>query len=376
MSTANPGSGEDARRIARPAPDPFLFRPISLRGVTARNRIMLSPLCEYSAEEGMPNDWHLVHLGARAVGGAGIVCVEATHVSPEGRITPHCLGLWNAAQRDALARIAAFVAKQGAVPAIQLAHAGRKGSVTRPWEGTRPIPPEAGGWQTLAPSALPFLPHHPPPRAMTRADIAEVTGQFARSAALAREAGFAVLELHAAHGYLLHSFLSPLSNRREDEYGGSLQNRARFLLEVVAAVRAEWPAERPLFVRLSCTEWVEGGLTLSDAIEIARLLQATGGVDVIDCSSGGGDARQRIRPFPGYQVPFAEAIRREVGIATAAVGLITTPEMAEEILANGRADLIVMGRKLMADPHWPLKAARALHAEVAWPVQYERASLT
>ena len=353
-----------------------MFRPISFRGVTARNRIMLSPLCEYSSESGMPNDWHLVHLGARAAGGAGIVCTEATHVSAEGRITHHCLGLWNEAQRDGLARIASFIEGQGAVPAMQLAHAGRKASIRRPWEGSTPQSIEEGGWQVIGPSALPFGPGHHTPRAMGLDDIARVAAEFAHSARLARQAGFRIIELHAGHGYLLHQFLSPLSNQRHDGYGGDTAGRARLLLEIIAAVRTEWPAELPLFVRLSCTDRVAGGLDLAEAIAITRLLAATGEVDLMDCTTGGLDARQKITPGPGYQVPFSEAIRRETGMATGAVGMINSPDLAEEVLANGRADLVVMGRKLMAEPHWPLHAARALGASVAWPVQYERASLS
>lgn len=367
---------ETERRIHRPARDPFLFRPIRFRGVEARNRIMMSPMCQYSAEAGMPNDWHFGHLAARAAGGVGILCVEATHVSPEGRITPHCLGLWNDDQRDALARIAAHVARLGAVPMIQLAHAGRKASHSRPWEGTRPIPPEEGGWPTIGPSALPPGPDAPVPRAMTQADIDGVIADFARAARRAREAGFRIVEIHAAHGYLLHSFLSPLSNRRTDGYGGGLEGRALLLMQVLDAVRAEWPADLPLFLRISASDWVEGGLGLADAVALARLVAARGDVDLVDCSSGGLDPRQAIRPHPGYQVPFAEAIRREAGIATGAVGLISAPEQAEEILANGRADLVILGRALLHDPHWPLHAAKRLAADhVAWPVQYERANI-
>lgn len=375
-SSANPNSGEDSRRIQRPGRDPHLFRPISFRGVTAKNRIMLSPLCEYSSTDGLPNDWHLVHLGARAAGGAGIVCTEATHVSAEGRITPHCLGLWNEAQRDGLARIVDFIAAQGAVPAIQLAHAGRKASIRQPWEGSTPITVEDGGWQVLGPSALPFGPGHHMPRAMDADDLARVTAEFTRAARFARQAGFRIIELHAGHGYLLHQFLSPLSNQRNDAYGGDTAGRARLLLDIIAAVRTEWPDDLALFVRLSCTDWVPGGLDLDEAIALTRLIAATGQVDLMDCTTGGLDARQRISPGPGYQVPFSEAIRRATGMATGAVGMINTPDMAEEVLANGRADLVIMGRKLMAEPHWPLHAARALGAPAAWPVQYERASLT
>lgn len=262
MSTATspqgPNSGEDHRRLQKPGRDPHLFRPITFRGVTVKNRIMLSPLCEYSAIDGMPNDWHLVHLGARATGGAGIVCTEATHVSAEGRITAKCLGLWNEAQRDGLARIVAFIESQGAVPAVQLAHAGRKASIHVPWQGSGPHAIADGGWEVIGPSALAFAPGHHVPRAMSLEDIARVTAEFVHSTKLAREAGFKIIDLHAAHGYLLHEFLSPLSNQRNDGYGGDLAGRARFLLEVVAAVRTEWPAELPLFVRLSCTDWVEG----------------------------------------------------------------------------------------------------------------------
>jgi len=371
-----PNSGEDHRRLQKPGRDPHLFRPITFRGVTVKNRIMLSPLCEYSATDGMPNDWHMVHLGARATGGAGIVCTEATHVSAEGRITAKCLGLWNEAQRDGLARIVAFIESQGAVPAVQLAHAGRKASIHVPWQGSGPHAIADGGWEVIGPSALAFAPGHHVPRAMSLEDIARVTAEFVHSTKLAREAGFKIIDLHAAHGYLLHEFLSPLSNQRNDGYGGDLAGRARFLLEVVAAVRTEWPAELPLFVRLSCTDWVEGGLTMADAVEISRMLAATGQVDLMDCSTGGNDPRQKITPGPGYQVRFAETIRREAGIATGAVGMINTPDLAEEILANGRADLILMGRKLMAEPSWPLLAARALHSDQAWPLQYERAMLS
>ena len=367
---------ENERRIHRHSRDPFLFRPIRFRDVELRNRIMMSPMCQYSAEDGMPNDWHFGHLAARAAGGVGLLCVEATHVSPEGRITLGCLGLWNDRQRDALARIAAHVAGLGAAPMIQLAHAGRKASHSRPWEGTRPIPVGAGGWETLGPSALPQTPDAPPPRAMTETDIAKVLDDFRAATRRAREAGFCVLEIHAAHGYLLHSFLSPISNRREDAYGGSIENRARLLMQVLDATRAEWPAELPLFLRISASDWAEGGLDIGDSVALARLVAARGDVDLIDCSSGGVSHAQVIRPYPGYQVPFAEAIRREVGIPTGAVGLISAPEHAEEILANGRADLVILGRVLLFDPHWPLHAATRLRAGgVAWPVQYERANI-
>jgi 2,4-dienoyl-CoA reductase-like NADH-dependent reductase (Old Yellow Enzyme family) len=333
-------------------------------------------MCQYSASDGLPGDWHFAHLAARAVGGAGIVCVEATHVLPEGRITPQCLGLWNDAQRDRLARIAEFVRAQGAVAAIQLGHAGRKSSVSRPWEGTQPLSPAEGAWEVVGPSAIPYARGFPMPRELDPRGIAAVREAFVASTRRAREAGFELLELHAAHGYLFHQFLSPASNARRDAYGGSLENRARFLLETVAAVRTEWPPHLPLSVRLSITDWAEGGLEPDEAVAVARMLKATGSVDLIDCSSGGNDPRQMIPIHPGYQVPLAERVRRETGMPVAAVGLISTPEMAEEIVANGRADIVVMGRMLLNDPHWPLRAAKALgYSAMRWPVQYERADI-
>ena len=353
---------------------PHLFRPVSFRSITARNRVMMSPMCQYSSDGGLANTWHLAHLGARAVGGAGIVCVEATHVEERGRITHHCMGLWNDAQRDSLAPIAAFIQAQGAVPAIQLAHSGRKGSVQRPWQGSAPLGREEGAWQTIAPSPIPFTEAHGVPAEMSRVDIAEVIEAFAGSARRALEAGFKIVELHAAHGYLGHSFLSPLSNRRRDAYGGSLENRIRFLMETLDAVRRVWPDELPLFVRLTCDDWVEGGFGLDQAVATARLLRARGDVDLIDCSSGGLDPRQQIKAYPGYQVHFSARIRHEVGIATGAVGLLNAPELAEAVLASGCADLALIGRGLLSDPHWVLKAAQTLKAaDVAWPPQYDRA---
>lgn len=369
-------AGEDRRRVLRRDPDPHLFRPVTFRSVTAKNRIMLSPMCQYSAKDGMPNAWHQQHLGARAAGGAGIVCVEATHVEERGRITNHCLGLWNDRQRDALAPIAAFIEQQGAVPAIQIGHSGRKASVSRPWEGTRPLMPEDGGWVVIGPSDDPYAKGYPQPQAMDERDIAKVIADFAAAARRAREAGFKLLELHGAHGYLFHQFLSPLSNFRDDEYNGPLTNRARLLLETIDAVRGEWPDELPLAVRLSCSDWVENGFAIEDAIELAAIFKSRGDVDLVDCSSGGNDPRQDIPVHPGYQVPFAERVRREAGIATAAVGLINSPDMAEEILANGRADIVALGRTLLADPVWPLRAAATLKAaNMVWPRQYERSNI-
>jgi 2,4-dienoyl-CoA reductase-like NADH-dependent reductase (Old Yellow Enzyme family) len=367
---------EQARRVAVRSEPPLLFQPVTFRSVTARNRIVVSPMCQYSAQEGLPNDWHLVHLGARAAGGAGIVFTEATHVEARGRISLRCLGLWNEAQAEVFARIAAYVAGQGAVPGIQLAHAGRKASVHPPWQGGQPLGAAEGAWQAIGPSPLPFAEGWPAPAEMDAGMLAEVTAAFRASARLARQAGFRVLELHAAHGYLLHSFLSPLSNRRTDPYGGPLERRARLLLEVLDAVRAEWPAELPLWVRLSCSDWVQGGWALPDTLALARLLKARGDVDLLDCSSGGASPAQRLPFHPGYQVPFAEAVRREVGIATGAVGLIRSPQQAEEILANGRADVVLLARMLLDDPHWPLHAARALGWRGDWPRQYERADIT
>ncbi len=369
-------SGENERRILKRDPNPHLFRPITLRSVTARNRIMLSPMCQYSGQDGLSTDWHLVHLGARAAGGAGIVSTEAVHVEPRGRITRHCLGLWNDQQQDRLARIAAFVEAQGAVPAIQLGHAGRKASVGRPWEDTRPVPVTEGGWEVIAPSALPYAKGWPVPRAMTLDAIGGAMAVLQAAVRRARLAGFRLLELHAAHGYLIHQFLSPLSNQRQDEYGGSFDNRIRFLLESLSAVRREWPEELPLFLRLSVTDWVDGGWDLQQSIRLVQGLREQGAVDLVDCSSGGNDPRQRIPIHPGYQIPFAREIRRQTGMPTAAVGLIHSPDLAESVVANGDADLVVLGRALLADPVWPLRAAAALKAEnIAWPVQYERSNI-
>jgi len=352
--------------------DPQLFTPYTLRGVTMRNRIFISPMCQYSCTDGVANDWHLVHLGSRAVGGAGTVMVEATAVTPEGRISPQDMGLWNDTQRDALARIAAFISAQGAAPAIQLAHAGRKASTHRPWDGSGEVRPEDGGWRTVAPSALPFADTYPLPRELSVEDIAGLVEAFAAAARRALDAGFQIIELHGAHGYLMHEFLSPLSNKRGDEYGGDFAGRTRFMREVARAVRAVWPARLPLFARLSCTDWVEGGWTLDDSIVMARLL-AEDGVDLIDCSSGGAVPRAQIPVGPGYQVEFAETIRRETGIATAAVGLITEPEQADALVREGRADLVAFARAELRDPYWPLHAAAALGVDMPWPAQYERA---
>lgn len=355
---------------------PLLFQPISFRSVTARNRLAVSPMCQYSAIDGVANDWHLQHLGARAMGGAGIVFTEANAVSAVGRITPNDLGLYNDAQHEAAARLAALITLGGAVPGIQIAHAGRKGSSTRPWEGDHYIAVADGGWQTEAPTERGFSEtKDPAPHALTAAEIGGIVTQFAETARRALAAGFKIAEIHAAHGYLLHSFVSPISNTRTDAYGGDVRGRARMLMEVLDAVRAVWPDELPLFVRLSCSDFIPGGLTPDgDILTIARMIAARGDVDLIDCSAGGIAPEQKIPSLhPGYQVPFAEILRREAGIATGAVGLIDQPSLAAEIIANGRADIVLLARAVLADPAWPLRAARRLGVELDLPGPYGRA---
>lgn len=350
----------------------LLFEPLVIRSLVLKNRIAVSPMCEYSSEDGFANDWHLVHLGSRAVGGAALVMAEATAVSPEGRITPSDLGLWKEEHIAPLQRIACFIATQGAVPGIQLAHAGRKASHQPPWKGGGFLTAAEGAWPTLAPSALPFKADEPLPLALRKEDIAEIVGQFSKAAGRALKAGFKVVEIHAAHGYLIHEFLSPLSNHREDDYGGSFSNRIRFLVEITAAIRRVWPEDLPLFVRISATDWVPGGWTEADSVALARVLQPLG-VDLIDCSTGGNIAGVRIPLQPLYQVPFAEKIRKETGMLSGAVGLIKTPAECEEILTGGKADLIFLARQLLRDPYFPLHAARELGVDLAWPDQYLRA---
>jgi len=350
---------------------PGLFDPLVIRETMFRNRIFVSPMCQYSSRDGTPNDWHLVHLGSRAVGGAGLVMVEATAVSPAGRITPADSGLWSSGQAAAFRRIVDFLRENGAIAGIQLAHAGRKASTRPPWEGGAPLSASEGAWETVAPSAVAFG-RYPPPRALTGPEIDRVVGDFAASAELALSAGFDVLELHMAHGYLLHEFLSPLSNRRDDAWGGSFENRIRFPLRVAAAARAVWPQGRPLFVRISATDWAEEGWTAEDSVRFAREL-GRAGVDLIDCSSGGIVPGVKIPLEPGYQVPLAARVRRETGIATAAVGLITEPAQAQLIVASGEADAVLLARAELRDPYWPLHAARALGVDVPWPNQYLRA---
>jgi 2,4-dienoyl-CoA reductase-like NADH-dependent reductase (Old Yellow Enzyme family) len=352
-----------------------LFDPLTVKSVTLRNRIGVSPMCMYSAAHGVADDWHLVHLGARAAGGAGLVIAEATAVLPEGRITPGCLGLWDDAQVEPLARVVRFVQKQGAVAGIQIGHAGRKASAARPWEGGTHLTEVQGGWATVAPSALAFggdLPRVP--RELTVAEIAHVQAAFVAAAKRALAAGFQWLELHGAHGYLAHQFLSPLSNRRTDGYGGDFTGRTRFFLETVRAVRAVWPDHLPLTARISCTDWVEGGWTVEESVELARRFKAEG-LDLIDCSSGGGAAQAKIPVGAGFQVGFSERVRREAGIATATVGLITEPMQADQIVRGGQADVVLLARELLRDPHWPRRAAQVLHEEkrLATPPQYARA---
>ncbi len=349
-----------------------LFTPLRLRGLEVRNRIFVSPMCQYSSHDGLPTDWHLVHLGSRAVGGAGLVMVEASAVTPEGRISPFDSGIWSEAHAAAFRPIARFLREHGAVPAIQIAHAGRKASTGRPWEGGRPIPPEAGGWRPIAPSAIPFSENHARPREMTADDIDAAVASFERAARLSVDAGFEAVEIHGAHGYLIHEFLSPHSNRRTDDHGGPFENRVRFPLRVARAVRAAVPAERPVLVRISATDWAEGGWDIDQSVRFAALLKEAG-VDLVDCSSGGAVSFAKVPVAPGYQVPFAERIRRETGIATGAVGLIAEARQAEEIIASGRADAVLLARAMLRDPYWPLRAARALGVEGPWPPQYLRA---
>jgi 2,4-dienoyl-CoA reductase-like NADH-dependent reductase (Old Yellow Enzyme family) len=349
-----------------------LFSPLQQRGIEFRNRLVVSPMCQYSSEDGFANDWHLVHLGSRAVGGAGVVLMEATAVEPRGRITPQDQGIWKDEHIDFLSRIARFLKQQGAVPGIQLAHAGRKASTRRPWEGGTFLPESKRGWQTVAPSPIPFRDGDGIPHELTADEIQCLVSAFATAAKRALAAGFELVEIHAAHGYLIHEFLSPLSNRRADAYGGSLENRLRFALEVNRAVRNVWPQNLPVWLRLSATDWAPGGWSVDDSIELARQAKALG-VDLIDCSSGGLVPHQKIEIGPAYQTPFAERIRNEAGIATGAVGLITTAQQADDIVRQGRADMVLLAREFLRDPYFPLHAAKALGVEVSAPVQYGRA---
>ncbi len=351
---------------------PHLFDPLSLRGVTLRNRIAVSPMCQYSCVDGVATDWHLVHLGARAVGGAGLIIAEATAIDPRGRISPNDLGIWSDAHIEPLKRVTAFITEHGAVPGIQIAHAGRKAGVARPWQGGKPLSDAEGGWTPIAPSPIAFAEGFREPHALSLDEIHAMQHAFRAGAQRALAAGFRLVELHAAHGYLHHNFYSPLSNQRTDAYGGNFENRTRFTLETAALVREVWPADLPMAVRLSCTDWMEGGWTLEDSIRLAGQLKDLG-VDLIDCSSGGNAARALIPAGASYQVPFAEAIRHEANIQTAAVGLITAPMQADDVIRNGRADVVLLGRELLRDPYWPLHAAQALRQKPPVPPQYERA---
>lgn len=352
-----------------------LFSPFECRSVVFKNRIGVAPMCQYSAVDGLPNQWHVVHLGSRAVGGAGLVIVEAAAVALEGRITSADVGIWNDDQVKAFLPITTFMKSQGAVPGIQLAHAGRKGSTQVPWVGRKAVPEQDGGWQPMAPSAIRFKDDYPMPREMTVRDIARVLDQYAAATKRCIAAGFEVLELHLGHGYLAHEFLSPIANHRDDAYGGSFERRIAFVMRLVEAVRAEWPERFPLFVRLSATDWLEGGWDLVQSVRLARHLRAAG-VDLVDCSSGSISPESQGKMTPGFQVSLADRIRRETGIATAAVGLITQARQAEQILAEGSADLIFLARALLLDPYWPLRASEELDGKAQWPVQYQRAVVT
>lgn len=352
---------------------PHLFDPLTIRSQTFTNRVFVSPMCEYSSADGFANDWHLVHLGSRAVGGAGLVLTEATAVTPEGRISPQDLGLWKDDHVDFLSRIVRFIHGQGSVAGMQLAHAGRKASTYRPWSGSGAVAVADGGWSdVLAPSAVPFADDYPMPQALSADGIARVTAAFADAARRALAAGIRVIEIHAAHGYLLHQFLSPLSNQRADHYGGSFENRTRLVREVVTAVRGVWPESLPLFVRISATDWIEGGWDIEQSVELVRQVKPLG-VDFIDCSAGGNVARASIPVGPGYQAPFAERIRRDTGIPTGAVGLITKPSQAEQIVSSGQADAVLLARELLRDPYFSLRAAGELGQPIEWPAQYLRA---
>ena len=350
-----------------------LFFSLKIRSIELKNRIAVSPMCQYSSVNGFPNDWHLVHLGSRAVGGAGLIFTEATAVSPEGRISPDDAGIWNDDQANAYKRITSFIKSQNSVPGIQLAHAGRKASTYSPWKGSGKVAVENGGWQTIAPSAIPFADNFPHPKEMDDNDIKLVIDQFKEAALRSIEAGFKVIELHFAHGYLVHEFCSPISNQRKDNYGGSLENRCRLAIEITKSVREVIPDGTPLFVRISSTDWVEGGWDIDQSVQLTKWLKEVG-VDLIDCSSGGNVPNAKIPASPGYQIPFAEKIKNEVGILTGGVGLITTAEQAEEIISSGRADIVLLAREMLRDPYWALHSAKKLNVDLTdWPNQYLRA---
>ncbi len=349
-----------------------LFSSIKIREIEFKNRIAVSPMCQYSSENGMPTDWHLVHLGSRAVGGAALVITEATAVSPEGRISPDDAGIWSEEQADAYKKITSFIKSQNSVPAIQLAHAGRKASTYSPWKGNGGVDIKNGGWQTIAPSAISFADNYPHPKEMDMSDIKNVINQFKVAAERSIRAGFQVIELHFAHGYLIHEFLSPLSNQRKDEYGGSFENRCRLALEVTKVVRDSIPQKLPLFARISSTDWVNDGWDIEQSVQLSKWLKELD-VDLIDCSSGGNVVDAKIPAGPGYQVPFSERIKKEVGILTGAVGLITSPEQAENIIRTEQSDMVILAREMLRNPYWPLYAAKQLKSDIKWPNQYLRA---
>lgn len=349
-----------------------LFSPFSIREIEFRNRIAVSPMCMYSSHDGFANDWHLVHLGSRAVGGAALVIAEATAVSPEGRISIADLGIWKDDHIEYLQKITHFISQQGAVPGIQLAHAGRKAGRNEPWNGDKIIPETEGGWKVVAPSNIPFLPEYSIPESLTKEGIEKVVSDFSNATERALRAGFQVIEIHGAHGYLIHEFLSPLANKRTDNYGGSFENRIRLLLDIISGVRRVWPAKYPLFVRISATDWVEGGWTIEDSFALVDIIKSKG-VDLIDCSSGGVMPGVKIPVAPGYQVPFAEQIHKLTGISTGAVGMILTPSQAEQIIARGQANLVIIAREFLRDPYFPMHAALELEEDIIWPNQYLRA---
>jgi len=351
---------------------PLLFTPLKIKSITLKNRIVVSPMCQYSSTDGFANDWHFVHLGSRAVGGAALVFTEATAVNPEGRISPHDLGIWKDEHIASLKKITAFIEKNGAVPGMQLAHAGRKASVTEPWNGDKLIPITDGGWKTVGPSSIPFSQEKDTPLELDQAGINKIIADFKAAAKRVLDAGFKVIEIHGAHGYLINEFTSPLSNQRTDKYGGSFENRIRFLLEIIDAIKTIWPEDYPLFLRISASDWADNGWTTDDSVRLATIVKERG-VDVMDCSSGGVLSDAKIPAKPNYQVPFADAVRK-TGMLTGAVGIIVAAKQAEDILKNGQADLIFMARELLRDPYFPFRAARELeYDELIWPVQYERA---
>lgn len=350
----------------------LLFSPFTIKQITLQNRIAVSPMCQYSSVDGFANDWHLVHLGSRAVGGAGVVMTEATAISPEGRISPDDLGIWKDDHIEKLKQVTTFIKAQGSIPAMQLAHAGRKASTRSEWKGSGFIPESEGGWQTVSASAIAFTDGYAAPLALDKAGILKVIQDFVNAVTRALTAGIDIIEIHAAHGYLIHQFLSPLSNDRTDEYGGSFENRIRLLLEIIDAVQKVWPSHLPVWVRISATDWIDGGWNIDESVKLAAILKSKD-IDLVDVSSGGLVPGAKIPVAPSYQVPFAAKIKKETGIATGAVGLITEAQQAENILRNGDADIILMARKLLRDPYFPLHAAQQLNYDVKWPVQYRRA---